>query len=616
MIPEKYIQKICYPDKAFSRIKRGDTVFVSSGCAEPQFLMKELIKSADRFSDNEIISLFSIGPASNIVELSGDRLRLNSFYVGDKSRRAFEGGAADYTPAFLSEIPRMLKSGSLKVDAAIIQVTPPDKVGYCSFGVGVEVVKRAAEAAGYVIAQVNPRMPRTQGDTLIHIDRIDALVPKEEPIIEYTPEVSDQTAYRIGRNVSGLVEDGATIQVGIGRIPTGILECLVKKKDLGVHTELISDPIVQLIQAGVITGREKGLHPGKILATMCMGSRKLYAYINNNPLFEFYPTDYVSDPFVIAQNHRMTSINSAVEIDLTGQICADTLGMHFMSGIGSLPDFVRGSKRSEGGKSIFVLPSTAQDGAVSMINVALSKGCGVVTARSNVQYVVTEFGAANLEGKSIRNRALALIEIAHPKFRDALLDEAKRTHYLFDDQTVPVLDYELFSRKWDTVYHLRDGTRLTVRPLRPSDQRALQKFKYSLPDDDVFLRFMSAGMKFTHSATLPLTAIDYFNHMAIAAFLGAPGQEDIVGVARYFTNPHNRIAEVAFTVHDRWRRRGIGTFLLRHITRIAREYSIKGFRAEILAKNKAMMGLFHKSQCTIHSSYEDDLFSMWYTFDL
>jgi acyl-CoA hydrolase/GNAT superfamily N-acetyltransferase len=615
MIPEKHIKKICYPEKAFSRIKRGETVFVSSGCAEPQFLMKELMKHTDHFSDNEIISLFSIGVASNIVELDGDKVRLNSFFVGDKSRQAFERGSADYTPAFLSEIPRMLKSGTLKVDAAIIQVTPPDGAGNCSLGVGVEVVKRAAEAAGYIIAQVNPRMPRTHGDTNIHIDQIDALVPMEEPILEYMPEVSDQTAYRIGRNVSGLVEDGATIHVGIGRLPNGVLECLVKKKDLGVHTEIISDPLIQLMQAGVVTGREKTLHPGKVVATMCMGSRKLYGYVNNNPLFEFYPTDYASDPFIIAQNSRMTSINSGIEIDLTGQICADTIGWHFMSGIGSQPDFVRGSKRSEGGKSIFVIPSTSPSGH-SQINVALSRGCGIVTARSNVQYVVTEFGVVNLEGKSIRNRALALIEIAHPKFRDALLEEAKRTHYLFDDQTVPVLDYEPFSSKWDACFHLRDGKRLNVRPLRPSDQRALQKFKYSLPDDDVFLRFMSAGMKFTHSATLPLTAVDYFNHMAIGAFIGAPGHEEIMGIARYFTNPHNQIAEVAFTVHDRWRRRGIGTFLLRHITHIAKTYGIKGFRAEILAKNKAMMGLFYKSQCTIHSSYEDDLFSMWFTFDI
>jgi acyl-CoA hydrolase/GNAT superfamily N-acetyltransferase len=614
-IPEKHRHKLLSPENAFGRIGRGDTVFISSGCAEPQHLVRELIKSSDRLAGNEIIHILSLGPAGELGRYDAEKLRLNSIFVGEKSRKAIEAGRADYTPAFLSEIPRMIRSGSMKIDVALIQVAPPDHEGYCNLGISVEVIKPAAEAARYVIAQINPRMPRTYGDTAIHLDRLDALVPMEEPLIEYLPDPPNDRAVAIGMNVARIVEDGATLQIGIGKIPNGILHGLSGKKNLGVHTEMFSDGILDLIRAGTINNRDKTLHPGKTIAAFCMGTKKLYDFISHNPMFEFYSSEYVSDPFVIGQNRRMTSVNSAIEIDLTGQVCADSLGGNFISGFGSQPDFVRGSKRSEGGKSIIVLPSTARNDSISRISVALPGGAGVVTTRGDVQYVVTEYGIANLEGRCIRARALALIEIAHPRFREKLLEEAKRTNYLFQDQTLPPVQYEPTMRKWDTPCILKDGTMMRVRPILPSDERALQKFKYALSDGDVFLRFMSTGKKFTHTGIQPLTVIDYFTHMALVAVTGSPGNEDIIGVARYFCSKDSPVAEIAFTVKEKWRRRGVGTCLLRLMTDIAREHGIVGFKAEILSKNRAMMRLFNKSECTIHSSYDEDIFSVWYKFD-
>jgi acyl-CoA hydrolase/GNAT superfamily N-acetyltransferase len=616
MIPELYSHKVLAPRRAFGRIGRGENVFISSGCAEPQYLVSELVSYCDFLADNEILQFFSLGPVSAIAEQKNDRLRLNSFFIGEASCQAISSGLADYTPAFLSDIPRMLRDRKLKIDVALIQVSPPDPGGNCSFGISVELTKPATEAAHCVIAQVNPRMPKTHGASLIHMDDIDGLVPMEEPLLEWHAPHPSETAIKVGRNVAKLIDDGSTIQVGIGKIPDGILACLEDKKNLGAHTEMFSDSLLDLILCGALDNKEKSLHPGKVVSGLCMGTQKLYDFVNDNPTFEFYPYDYVNDPFIIAQNRKMVSMSSAIEIDLTGQVCANSIGKQFIAGIGAQPEFMRGAKRSDGGKSIIAIPSTACDGRVSRITLALSPGAGVIATRGDVQYVVTEYGISNLEGKCIRERALSLIEIAHPKFRHELLEQAKKSKYIFDDQSIPPTSEEALLQKWEGEMTLKDGIRIRMRPVRPSDERAIQKFKYSLSDEDVFLRFMSMGMRFSHATTLPLTIIDCTSHMAIVAVTGSPGSEDIVGISRYYTNPTTQIAEVAFTVSEKWRRRGVGTALLRQLTKIAREHDIQGFRAEILAKNRAMMRLFHKSECTIHSSYEDDLFTMWYHFDV
>jgi acyl-CoA hydrolase len=339
-------------------------------------------------------------------------------------------GRADYTPVFLSEIPRLFRSRRIDLDAALIQVAPPDEHGMCSLGVSVDVVKSAAESARTVIAQVNPLMPRTLGDSFIHVDRLAFLVDGPEPLLESVPAPPDEVCCRIGRHVAGLVEDGATLQLGIGGIPNAVLSYLGEKRDLGVHTEMFSDGLIELIERGVVTGARKALGQGKVVASFCMGTRRLYDYVHDNPVFEFRPVDYVNDPFVISQHERMTAVNSALEVDLTGQVCADSLGGRFYSGIGGQVDFIRGAARSLGGKPIIALPATARDGELSRIVPALKEGAGVVTTRGDVHYVVTEFGVADLWGRTVRERAHALIAVSHPQFREALLAEAQHRHLI------------------------------------------------------------------------------------------------------------------------------------------------------------------------------------------
>lgn len=427
-MPMSYRERLVGAEAALRCVRRGQRLFVGSGAAEPQSLVAALVEHPDDLAGNEIVHILTLGVAPYVQERLKGIFRHNAFFIGANVREAVAEGRADYTPIFLSEIPRLFCSGRMPIDVALIQVSPPDAHGFCSYGVSVDVVMAAAECAGVVIAEVNPRMPRTLGDSFIHMDRIAALVENDAPLPEALPPECDEVALRIGGHVAELVEDGATLQVGIGAVPNAVLRQLRDKKDLGVHTEMFSDGLLDLVEAGVITGCRKSLLPGKIVTSFCMGSKRVYDFVDNNPLFEFRPVDFANDPLVIAQNDRMVSINAALEIDLTGQVCADSIGGRFYSGIGGQVDFVRGASRSKGGKSIIAIRSTAEDGTISRIVPHLKEGAGVVTTRGDVHYVVTEYGVADLWGRSVRERALALISVAHPEFRDILLHAARDCH--------------------------------------------------------------------------------------------------------------------------------------------------------------------------------------------
>jgi acetyl-CoA hydrolase len=362
-------------------------------------------------------------------ELSAS-FRHNAFFIGSNVREAVNEGRADFTPIFLSEIEALFESGQMPIDVALIHVSPPDEHGFCSFGVGVEVTKTAAMKAEYVIAQVNPQMPRALGDSFIHVSNVTYFVPVDTPILELPRVRMGEEHAQIGQNVAELIRDGDTLQMGIGAIPDAVLAFLKDRRDLGVHTEMFSDGIVELVEAGIITGAKKTLHPGKMVASFVLGSRRLYDFLNNNPLVELHPSYYVNDPFVIAQNRNMVAINSALQVDLTGQVVADSIGHTFYSGIGGQVDFIRGSARSKGGRPIIALLSTAKNGEISRIVSEIDPGAGVVTSRGDVHYVVTEYGVAYLHGKTIRERAKALINIAHPAFREDLTRQARELHYL------------------------------------------------------------------------------------------------------------------------------------------------------------------------------------------
>jgi acyl-CoA hydrolase len=426
----EYRSKLRTPEPALRSVQSGMRVYIQPGCAEPETLVEALIKRAPFVRDVEVVHLLTLGRADYVVPEMAGHFRHNAMFIGGNVRDAVNEGRADYTPVYLSEVEGLFESGAMPLDVALIQVSPPDAHGFCSFGVGVDTTLTAAKCARYVVAQVNDQMPRTFGDGFIHVTRIHAFVESSRPLCELPePEVTD-VHVAIGRYVAGLIEDGAVLQTGIGAIPNAVLPFLMDRKDLGVHTETISDNVIPLIETGVITGARKSFNPRRIILSFVLGKKKLFDFVDNNPIFEFHPSAYTNDPLRIARNDNMVAINSALEIDLTGQVCSDSLGTLFYSGIGGQVDFLRGASYSKGGKPIIALPSTAKKGSVSRIVSMLSPGAGVVTSRGLIRYVVTEYGVAYLHGKSIRERAKALIEIAHPKFRGELYEYCERTKWL------------------------------------------------------------------------------------------------------------------------------------------------------------------------------------------
>jgi len=427
---EDYKSKLRTADEALRCVVSGMRVYIQPGCAEPETLVEALIKRAPHVHDVEIVHMMTMGGAPYVAPEMAGHFRHNAVFIGSNVREAINDGRADYTPVYLSEIEDLFESGAMPIDVALIEVSPPDSHGFCSFGIGVDTTLTAAKVAKHVIAQVNDAMPRTYGDSFIHVTDINLVVESSRPLCAMKrPEITDMHV-AIARNVAGLIEDGCVLQTGIGGIPDAVLPFLMDRKDLGIHSELVSDGVMPLIEAGVITGARKNFKPRKIILGFALGTRDLFEFIDNNPIFEFHPTAYTNDPALIARNDKMVAINSALQVDLTGQVCSDSIGNYFYSGIGGQVDFLRGASRSKGGKPIIALSSTAKKGTISRIMPMLSPGAGVVTSRGLIRYVVTEFGVAYLHGKSIRERAKALIEIAHPKFRDQLYEYCEHTKWL------------------------------------------------------------------------------------------------------------------------------------------------------------------------------------------
>ena len=427
---EHYRSKVRSADEALAVVRSGDRVHVHQGCSEPEELVRALLKRAPDLRDVEIIHLATMGIADYARPEYEGHFRHVAFFIGSNVRAAVQEARADYIPIFLSEIEGLFKSGIMPIDVALLHCTPPDDYGYMSLCAGVDIAMTAAQCAKHVIVEVNDQAPRILGDSFIHVSKAEAIVEASHPLCEYKQAPITEVHRAVARNVAGLVPDGATLQMGIGEIPEAVLGALGDHKDLGVHSEMVPDGIVDLIQAGVVNNEKKTLHPHKVIAGFVLGTKRLFDFIHDNPIFEFHPTSYCNDPFIIAQNERMVAINSALEIDVTGQVCADSLGYLPYSGIGGQVDFIRGAARSKGGVPIIALPSTAKGGTVSRIVPALKTGAGVVTSRGDVHYVVTEYGVACLHGKSLRQRTEALIQISHPDFREELLDAARHSGIL------------------------------------------------------------------------------------------------------------------------------------------------------------------------------------------
>ncbi len=602
---QRYADKVMTAEQAVKHLKPGRRILIGSGAAEPVSLVRAMVENAPHLADNDVVHLLTLGPAPYVAASAAARFRHCAFFIGPNVRQAVWEGRADFMPVFLSEIPEMIRSRRVRVDAALIQVSPPDEHGFASLGVSVDIVRAAVESAALVLAEVNPRMPRTYGDSFIDVRQLDALVPIDAALLELPVEPADEVSLEIGRQVATLVPDGATLQLGIGRIPDGVLAALQNHHELGVHTEMLSDGVMRLFDGGVITGRQKTLLPGKMVTSFLMGSAALYRWAHQHPALEMRPSDFTNDPTVIARNHAMISINSALAVDLTGQVAADTVGGRFFSGIGGQVDFIRGAARSKGGKPIIALPSMARQGTVSRIQGVFDAGAGIVTSRGDVHYVVTEYGVADLWGKSVRERALALTAVAHPDARGELLATAKARHYVFLDQPVPQGRY-LWAEERSVIS--RDGVRVLLRPARVTDEAALQHLLYSCSDDTLFQRFL--GHRGPHPKEALQTLADLSDARNMAVVATPPGSDEVVAIARYDVNPSTGLAELAFLVRDDWQNRGVGTALMRRMVEIAHARGLGGFELTVLEWNAPMLALIRQSGLEVKSHDEGGVYHL------
>ena len=608
--PEKFVPE----DQAFSHIHAGDRIFIGTGCGEPQYLIHALVDYTKghpkAFFDTELIHVWTLGVAPYTDETLQENFRLDSFFVGDSTRNAVNRGGADYTPIFLSAVPDLFRRELIPVDVALIQTSLPDKHGYVSLGISVDIVKAATEKAHIIIAQVNSNMPRTHGDGFINLKDIDFVIHKDEPLLEYTIKAPNDIVKRIGKYVARIIEDGSTIQVGYGLIPDAVVPNLMDKKHLGVHTELLSDGIVNLMKEGVADNSKKEHNPGKTIASFCMGSHETYDFLDENPAVEFKRIDYTNNPMIIARNNLMTAINSAMEIDLTGQATAESIGGTFYSGIGGQADFMRGAVLATGGKTILALPSTALNDTVSRIVPILQEGAGVTLTRGDVHYVVTEYGIAYLYGKNIRERAMDLIAIAHPKFRPWLIEAARKRTLIYKDQIFIPGEKGVYPEELETYRTTSTGLSILLRPVKITDEPLLKDFFYKLSDNSMYLRFFSTRKDMPHQRLQDFVAVDYSRKMEILAVLQDKEKETIIGLGQYELNSDMHTAEVALVVLDGYQNQGVGTELISYLTLLARRLGLLGFTAEVLVENGPMMHLFEKMGFDIEKRREEGIYEM------
>ena len=611
-----YPEKFLPPEVIFSHIHAGDRIFIGTGCGEPQYLVAELVNYVNNnpkaFFDAELIHIWTLGVAPYTDEKFQDNFRLDSFFVGDSTRNPVNRGAADYTPIFLSSVPDLFRSEMVPVDIALVQTSLPDKHGYLSLGISVDVVKAALEKAEVVVAQVNENMPRTHGDGFIHIKDIDFILPHDEPLLEYSVKAPNDIVQRIGKYVARIIEDGSTIQVGYGLIPDEVVHSLENKKDLGVHTELLSDGIVELMKKGVVTNQKKIHNPGKTIASFCMGSRDTYDFLDENPSIEFKRIDYTNNPLIISRNRMMTAINSAMEVDLTGQATAESLGGTFYSGTGGQADFMRGAVLSPGGKTILAFPSTALNDSVSRIVPVLQEGAGITLTRGDVHYMVTEYGIAYLHGKNIRERAMDLIAIAHPKFRPWLIEAARKRSLIYKDQVFIPGEKGMYPEELETYRTTKKGLEIFLRPVKITDETMLKDFFYDLSEDSMYMRFFSARKDMPHKRLQDFVVVDWSRKMEILAVIKEKEREreTIIALGQYELNPDKYLAEVAIVVKDEYHGMGVGKELLSYLTYIARRHGLLGFTADTLVENKAMVSLFEKMGFYTEKRREEGVYEM------
>ena len=601
-----FADKVTTAELAVATIAGGSHVFIGTACATPRTLVHALETMVTPPAELELLHFLTDGAVPHDSEgRATTRFQHRSFFVGADIRDAVRQGLAEYVPMSIARLPHLIDIGRIPVDAALIQVSMPDEFGYVSLGISVDVIPAAIARAKLVIAEVNPSMPRSMGDSMLHVSRIDHLVPVSTPLAEYVhPETVEEDVERIARYISGIIEDGSTLQIGLGRVTTAALKHLTDRKDLGIHSDVITDAIIPLLESGILTGRRKSVQRDKIVTSFAIGTRRLYDLIDGNPLFMFEPIDVVCHPATIAAQQRMVSVTQAFAIDLTGQVCADQLNGEFYSGLAAQGEFLRGASRSAGGKAIICLASTANGGETSCVRARLEPGEGATIARTDVHYVITEYGIAYLFGKSIRERAIALIDVAHPKFRAALFAEAQAMGLVPASQTLKNL--HAYPVEEEVAAVLKDQRPVLLRPAIASDASGIRDLFHSMSETDVFTRFFHQVRKLSSQEVQRLCNVNFDNEVAFVAVTGPREDPVIVAHACYFLDYSTNLAETAFIVRPDWQGCGLGAALQRRLTEHAKGRGVRGFVAEILPGNAHMIRLAQSAsaQVTVESTGE------------
>lgn len=607
-----YERKKVKPEQIRGIIRPGSRVFIETGCSEPQFLVRRLILENKDLSDVEIYTSIPLSGYADLGGEYGSRFRIKSFFVSPNMSTAFAEGNADHMPVSSIGLTKLLAQEYIKINTLLLHLSPPDKQGFMSLGVTVDLTKIAIEHADIVIAQVNRNMPRTFGDGFVHVDQVDYIIEQDEPLVEFPPEDQDPETLKVGEHIARLIDDGATIQVGFGRIPNAALLALQDKRDIGIHSEIITDAIGDLVRRGVITNARKDLDRGKIVASMCIGTKAIFDYVHDNPSVEMKALSYTTDPQNIMAHRNMIAINGAVEIDLSGQSCVGL--SEFMGYFGALGHaaFNRTAMLTPGGKGIIALRSTTRDGEHSRIVPEFTdKRIGILTTQADINYVVTEYGFVDLFGKSIRERALALITIAHPKFRAWLLDEAKRLKYVYKDQVLPP-ETAVYPSAYEQE-RVFGGQKLGIRPVKITDERGIQDLFYAMNQHDKFYRFLRNVTALHHTQAQPLVSADYRNSMALVVTHSGKGEEGILAVA-HFAREHKPgmedTAEFAAMVHPNWQNIGIGTYLFQYITEIARDLGFRRLSAYVWEDNIQMLKVFQKTGLPTHQTIANHVYTL------
>ena len=613
---DSYIEKKKSSDEAVSLIKPGQRVFIGSACGEPQELVRLLSDAAGKLTGLEIVRMMSQETTSltAIANQTQDfNLNIRTIYLGLAGVDSIARNMRFITPMNMSDVPGLFKTRKLPINIALIQVSPPDDFGWMSLGVSVDVTLAAALSAEFVIAQVNPRMPRVLGQSFIHVNDVDVIVEHEEELMAIgTRQYSDEAA-RIGQHIARLIEDESTLQIGLDAASQATVQALSNKKDLGFHSQYLTDDIMHLYAKGVINNRKKGYNEGKLIASAAIGSRNLYDFIDDNPAVDFRPSDYVNDPFIISRHHRMVSMNVAQAMDLTGQVAAEASAQTFYAGVSGIPDFVRGARRAPGGKSILMPFSTSRDGKASNI-VPLLKNKAIVVPRGDVHYVVTEYGVVNLFGKSLQERVIAMIQIAHPDYREELFESAKKAGMISSERTLGEAVRGIYPVRLEETIEI-DGEQITIRPSKPVDERRIQEHYYGLDKNDVFSRFFHDKTSFGRSDVAPRSQIDYIKDLTLVAIVGEFGFGRVVAVGECMLLLSNNMAEVAFSVNRKYQGKGIGRRMLKKLAEAARENGIAGLMAYTAPRNQAMIKLFKTLPYEVKSTYDGEGITLVSRFD-